>query len=606
MSVVVVIQSEEEAAGLARWGTRFAGALSADRITFFSVSGDRGSIETLVREVGAEFGGGISQQLLAVSGEDPEDEVLEHIRAEAPELVLVGKQQSDRVDAPAAKFARSLFERSPCQTLLLRLGGSEGATCARVLVPIGGGPHAREALRIAVRAVGEKGEVCAVRVQADAGQDAEIVGEHILSDLVRGAGLTGTEIARVCLQVSMNDNIAAGVRAVAEEQNFDLLLVGASNAARLRRILFGALPDRLLKAEGGMAVGVVRRARPVGHRIREQVERFLHLRVPQLDRETRIAVVEHLQLNSRWSFDFMTLIALSTLIAAFGLIQNSTPVVIGAMLVAPLMTPLLGSGLALVQGNLPLMRDCVRAIVYGFLGALLVGFFAGFVARGLGMLDGLTLELAARGNPSWLDIGVALASGVAASYCIARPGLSSALAGVAIAAALVPPIATVGISLALGEPLNALGAALLFATNVVMIVLGSGVNFFAAGIRPKPNARNSWARRTAFGLVVAAAALAIPLSSVILSKLAGADSPSGGAGFRDQVQQLLAADPAEPHLVRLTTAQSSNSESIRLIIDVSGDPGVERETLSSLVKLAGGRYGPDPVIVEIRGARPQD
>ena len=137
------------------------------------------------------------------------------------------------------------------------------------------------------------------------------------------------------------------------------------------------------------------------------------------------------------------------------------------MLVAPLMTPLLGSGLALVQGNWPLMRDCIRAIAFGFFTALAIGFVVGCIDQD----TELTNEITSRGEPGLWDMGVAFFSGVAASYCVARPNLSSALAGVAIAAALVPPIAAVGISLSMSEFANAFGAAILFATNVVAIIL---------------------------------------------------------------------------------------------------------------------------------------
>ena len=192
----------------------------------------------------------------------------------------------------------------------------------------------------------------------------------------------------------------------------------------------------------------------------------LRLRVPQLTREDRIAVFEKLQNSSRWNFDFMALICLSTAIAALGLIVNSTAVVIGAMLVAPLMTPILGSGLALVQGNAPLVLDCVRSILLGFLFALVIGAAVGFTALLFPGYGQLTPELAARGRPGAPDMLIALFSGIAASYCIARPNLASALAGVAIAAALVPPIATTGISLAWGNFMNATGSALLFGINV--------------------------------------------------------------------------------------------------------------------------------------------
>ena len=117
---------------------------------------------------------------------------------------------------------------------------------------------------------------------------------------------------------------------------------------------------------------------------------------------------------------------------------------------------------------------------------------------------------------------MALLSGVAASYCIARPNLSSALAGVAIAAALVPPIATVGIAIALGELGVARGAAILFATNVVAIILGAALTFSATGVRASRSEgrRPLWVRRTILGLVLCAVAIAVPLGSVLISKVA--------------------------------------------------------------------------------------
>ncbi|MEM7011372.1 MAG: DUF389 domain-containing protein [Verrucomicrobiota bacterium] len=574
--VVVVIQSVDEAAGLLRWGLRFAKSVKAEKVTALCIDHGRGvsSLEKAIEET--EF----DQQLLEVAAPDPESPrvVLKHLDELKPNLVVVGKQQSSRgEEGRPAKLARALFERAPFRTLLIRLGGSEGDLCRKILVPIRGGPHAREALRLGIRA-DEDSEICALRVQADAGQDAEVVGENILSDMVRGVGLTEPELQRVDLRIELNNNVAKGVRSVVESDNFDLLLVGASNSARLRRILFGAIPDRLLKADGGMAVGVVRSAPPMGQRLRAAIERFLHLRVPQLDRESRIAVVGRLQVSSRWSFDFMALIALSTMIAALGLIQNSAAVVIGAMLVAPLMTPLLGAGLALVQGNRALIGDCIRSIVYGFLGALLVGLIAGFGARGLGLLDGLTSELASRGGPNILDMGVALASGIAAAYCIARPNLTAALAGVAIAAALVPPIATAGISLGIGEFQNALGAILLFATNVVLIVLGAGFSFFAAGIRAGDNRVKDWARRTGIGLTIAAAVLAIPLGRVLLNEV----NPE--FELREQIEEVIGEDLQGLSII------VADDGSTRLSLDIIDPLAVNEETRKQLKELIEDRF----------------
>jgi len=189
------------------------------------------------------------------------------------------------------------------------------------------------------------------------------------------------------------------------------------------------------------------------------------------------------------------------------------------MLVAPLMMPLLGGGLSLVQGNWPLWRSCQASVLLGFLSALIIGCLLGLIARVLDM--SMTSELLARGEPSTLDLGVAFVSGIAASYCLARPRLSGALAGVAIAAALVPPIATTGICLAVGNYAVAQGAALLFGTNVVAIVIGAAVNFYIAGIRGKQRASGVWSRRFFIIFALLMAGLLVPLSSVLISRIAG-------------------------------------------------------------------------------------
>ncbi|MFT5469002.1 MAG: putative hydrophobic protein (TIGR00271 family) [Verrucomicrobiales bacterium] len=606
MSVVVVIQTAEEAPGLVRWGLRFAAALEAEKTTLITIDHGSGveAIEAAIAQT-AELDPG--EQLLEIAAPDPESPsaVLKHLEKLSPGLLLVGKQQSRRNLRGPAQLARALFERANCRTILLRLGSSDGDLCRRVLIPIGGGPHAREALRLAVRTAGEEAEIHALRVHANIGEDSEAIGEHILGDMVRGAGLTELESDQVQLRVTLNDDISAGIRRTAEADNFDLLLIGASNGARLRKWLFGAIPDRLMKSDGGLAVGVVRDQTPVGRRIRAAFERFLQFRVPQLDRDARIAVVERLQDNSRWNFDFMTLIALSTLIAAFGLIQNSPAVVIGAMLVAPLMTPLLGAGLALVQGNRALIRDCLRSIGFGFIAALIVGVFAGFAASGLNHLNDLTHELRSRGGPTLLDLGVALASGIAAAYCVARPGLSSALAGVAIAAALVPPIATVGISISLGEMQNALGASLLFATNVVAIVLGAAFSFFAGGIRGSQSPGHRWGRRAAVGLLAAAMILTIPLSTKLISTPESTPSttptaePKKHNELRAGIQQLLADDSGEAEFRDLRLTRTAGFDGVRVSIELS-TLDLSVETIDAVRTFVSDRVPQKPVMVEFR------
>ena len=537
MSIIVVVTGEEEQLEpLLRWGVAIAGGDGrlcvvwleeaggerAERAADLDPAEPGSDVPTRLRgmaKVFAELAGQTDLALRLIATCDDLNAVHQEVERADASLLVVEKAVVGR-GGDGESLARRVFREAMCDTLLLRLaGGSDGAV-RRILVPTSGGPNSRSLLRLGARMAREGDSLLVpLLVEPDAGEEATEVGIHILERTLRREGIEPDQ-GGIELKVVLGNHPARAIREEAETGRYDLVLVGASNVGKLRRSLFGTLPDSLLKGSEGVSIGVLRRARPMTHRLRHRFERWLHLRVPQLTREDRVTLFENIQLNAQWNFDFMALICLSTAIAALGLVLNSTAVVIGAMLVAPLMTPLLGGGLALVQGNLPLMKASAQAILYGFVAALLIGFAVGLVAP----IRELTTELASRGGPTLLDMGVAFLSGVAASHCIARPRLSAGLAGVAIAAALVPPIATVGISLALGETANARGAAVLFATNVVAIMIGAAICFYAAGIRARreapQSARGRWATRTFLGLLVASVFLAVPLASVLVSKVA--------------------------------------------------------------------------------------
>ncbi len=178
---------------------------------------------------------------------------------------------------------------------------------------------------------------------------------------------------------------------------------------------------------------------------------------------------------------FTVLIVLSSMIAAFGLLSNSAAVVIGAMLVAPLMTPILAAAAALVSGQAARLAESVSIILGGTLAAIGVAWLVSLVGAGPVTADELTDQLLARTSPGLLDLGIAIAAGAAAAYILTDRGAASALPGVAIAVALVPPLATAGISLQLGATSDAEGALLLFSTNLVAIILSAAAVFLATG-----------------------------------------------------------------------------------------------------------------------------
>jgi uncharacterized hydrophobic protein (TIGR00271 family) len=180
------------------------------------------------------------------------------------------------------------------------------------------------------------------------------------------------------------------------------------------------------------------------------------------------------------TLDYFVLLVVAALLASLGLLLNSSAVVIGAMLVAPLMQPIIALGIGLCTARLNLMRKAIVTIGLSVMVVLIVGFLAGiFIAP-----DAATKEMLGRAYPSLLDAAVALASGFIGAYATARKDIPAALAGVAIAAALVPPICTVGLSMAIFEPRLAIGAGLLFITNLVCITVTTGAVFFWMGMRP--------------------------------------------------------------------------------------------------------------------------
>ena len=156
-----------------------------------------------------------------------------------------------------------------------------------------------------------------------------------------------------------------------------MIILGCSETHTLREKLFGTIPEKLVNQADGLNIGVIRAARPTGHRVRETFGRLIRVRIPQLERSERLAFFEEIESKSRWSFDFAVLMTLAALVAGLGLLANSGAVVIGAMLIAPLMMPLIGSGLALAQGNTPLFKNSISAVIRGFLCALLAGIFLG-------------------------------------------------------------------------------------------------------------------------------------------------------------------------------------------------------------------------------------
>ncbi|MDX8365997.1 TIGR00341 family protein [Cytobacillus sp. IB215665] len=190
----------------------------------------------------------------------------------------------------------------------------------------------------------------------------------------------------------------------------------------------------------------------------------------------RNRIIKSIRKEARPDTYYYVMVVLSCSVATYGLLSNSTAVIIGAMLIAPLMNPILGSALALINGNNKLLRVTMKA---EFIGASIAIILSALLTLLLPVSD-LTPEILARTEPTLIDLIIALASGAAGTYAICyRSGAT--LPGVAIATALMPPLCVVGITIAKQEFQYAAGALLLFLANMVAIIVIGIIIFKIAG-----------------------------------------------------------------------------------------------------------------------------
>jgi len=205
--------------------------------------------------------------------------------------------------------------------------------------------------------------------------------------------------------------------------------------------------------------------------------------IKPIDVARRAEVQVQLRDTSHPDFDFFLLVVLSCVIATQGLLVDSPAIIIGAMLVAPLMSPIIGLGLASITGDDRMVRDATSALIRGAAMAIFISFLIAWGNRFLPfiILQELPHEVLSRIRPGPIDLGVALAGGTAAAFALAMPNISAALPGVAIATALMPPLCAVGVGLAMGRLDVAGGAFVLFLTNTITITFAASFVFFALG-----------------------------------------------------------------------------------------------------------------------------
>lgn len=211
---------------------------------------------------------------------------------------------------------------------------------------------------------------------------------------------------------------------------------------------------------------------------------------------------------------FWVLLALAAVIASAGIVGDSTATVIGAMIVAPLMTPILGTALALVLGHRRHLFANLAFVLGGAVVVVVIGYLIGLVVPG-DVVAATNSQVAGRVSPKLIDLIAAVATGLVGAFALIRSDVSDTLPGVAIAISLVPPLAVVGLTLESGAPEESAGALLLFGTNVAAIIATGTLLLAVAGIREATAQRGVAVglvgRRTVLGVVAAVVLVAVPL-----------------------------------------------------------------------------------------------
>jgi len=423
----------------------------------------------------------VAQEPLIVHHRDAGKGILRAVRDLQPDILLLcwsGKPSKGRY--LLGRTLDPVIQYAPCDVAVVSLGAKSGSlveqmgNLSQVLVPVGGGPNAILALDIALTFTPQV-RVTALRVASlGLGRAAMAAQQELLAAALEP--FAGEE--RIQPKVIFASSIQNGILHEAK-QGYNVMLVGATRESFVDRLLFGNLPQSLA-AHSPIPIIIVRRHETTAASLLRRARWRLINVLPQLSFDERVQVYRRVRRTTRADIDFYVMMILATSVGSLGLLLDSSAVIIGAMIIAPMMSALVGIGMGIVQGDARLLFQGLRTVILGTLIMLWISALVGFIVPD----NQVTREMMARSRPTLMDLAVALVSGAAAAYATARRNVASALPGVAIAVALVPPLSTVGLALSAHDRQVALGASLLFATNLVAIVAAVTMIFLWIGFRP--------------------------------------------------------------------------------------------------------------------------
>lgn len=510
--VLVPVANPQTAPGLLHLAWSLADRAEGHVIALYVEQGDTerddDAVEALTAVIEAERAQGLDVELVARSAPTIARGILDVAREQGVSLIVLGFQATGHGKVTVGPVVESVARTTPCDLIVFR--GSRGHRLElehihRIVMPLNGSDNARVAARVGVE-LAERYEAEPVAVYVE--DDPHMPDWHGLGRIEASLSRLPADRARIVRRSVLHAR-DVGYGVLSRLTPNDVLVLGYSERSPLDRWIFGNIVQRMLAQAPGPVI-VVKQAIDMDMSAVERVgRRLLSQFSPRLTPAERTEVRRHAVELSVRGINFYVLMILSSFLTSLGLLQNSATVIIGAMIFAPLMWPLMAFSVGLLQGQLRLMRNSAVTAITGVLIGLGVAIAIGLVFP----IDVPTSQMQVLGEPSLLDMAIALAAGAVGAYAMARRDIPSALAGVAVATALEPPLCTMGLAIAFDNQELAQGAALLLATNLVSIALAGAGVFLWLGIRPARQMANlvNW-----LVSLIVLVALAVPLASAFL------------------------------------------------------------------------------------------
>lgn len=494
--------------------------------------------------------------------------ILDTAREEDVDQILLGWSggETRSMSKSMGPVLDPIIKDAPCEVLIVR--GYNWKEIKSILVPTAGGPNAPIGAKLASTLSQSTGaEVTGIYVQVGRASSSRMAANRkILEKTFQDLPFSKPPEKKIIQASSAMSGI------LKEAENHDLVIVGASEEGFIDQFAFGSIPQRIASGAPNSSVMVKGYSGTPEFWFRK-VLRYLFDLFPTLTTEEQLEVREELIDDAQPGRDYFVLIILSSIIAALGLLLNSPAVVIGAMLVAPLMSPVLGFSLGIVLGEVRLLRTSLESVFKGVMATIIVSILVGWISP----LKGITTEILSRTQPTLLDLFIAMASGMAGAYALSRKDVSAALPGVAIAAALAPPLSVVGLGIANGNMKAASGALLLFVTNIITISLAGMIIFTLLGIHPlnlQPEIKKR-VRRGITGMVFLVILITIPLGIIMNGIISN--------NQEDQIiQTILEGDPLLEEITQLEIDRSREEESLFISATVRATGPLTQESVDSL------------------------